>query len=311
MTVYAPPDVGPFRPLTTDRLQLGEGARTLPDGTVVLVDILTGRLLRLPTGPGGELTPLARLPDPLGAVAPLALAGDRTGWLAATGLGFAVLDPNGRVVRSIPLPRRPGGPQRMNDATCDASGRMWAGTMAYDASPGAGALHLLDVDGTVTTVLDGLTIPNGPVISPDGHTLYLADSALGTVEAFTVDHGTARLSARRPLFRVDPDEGGPDGMTVDGDGCVWSAIWGAGQVRRYAPDGRLLGIVEVPAVQPSSVCLTGHALVVTTAALGLADPGPYDGAVLSAPCSTIAPPATYGSSALADPNARQARTPPS
>ncbi|GAB2873022.1 SMP-30/gluconolactonase/LRE family protein [Streptomyces mayteni] len=303
MTVYGPSDIGPFRPVTPERLQLGEGPRLLPGGTVVLVDILTGRLLRLPPAPGGELVQLAKLSEPLGAVAPLVLTGNRTGWLAATGMAFAVLDSTGRVLRDFPLPHRAGGAQRMNDAVCDATGRMWAGTMAYEATPGSGALHLLDVDGTVTTVLDSLTIPNGPVVSPDGHTLYLADSALGTVEAFTVDPDTARLSARRPLFRVDPDEGSPDGMTVDTHGCVWSAIWGAGQVRRYAPDGRLLEIVEVPAVQPSSVCLTGRSLVVTTAALGLEEPGPNDGAVLSAPCSAVASPAAYASAALAGPHA--------
>ncbi|MDT0268696.1 SMP-30/gluconolactonase/LRE family protein [Streptomyces sp. DSM 44915] len=303
MTAYQPPDVGPFRPITTERLRLGEGPRLLPDGTVVLVDILTGRLLRLPTTPGAEPTTLARLSDPLGAVAPLPFADGRTGWLAATGLAFAVLDPDGRVVRSTPVPPRPGGAQRMNDAACDRAGQMWAGTMAYDATPGSGALHLLDTEGTVTTVLDGLTIPNGPALSPDGRTLYLADSAAGTVDAFTVTPGTVQLADRRPLFHVDPAVGSPDGMTVDSQGCLWSAIWGAGQIRKYAPDGTLLGIVEVPAAQPSSVCLTGRALVVTTASLGLANPGPYDGAVLSAPCSASAPPAAPASPALAGPPA--------
>jgi sugar lactone lactonase YvrE len=290
-----PIDVGDFRPVTDDRLQLGEGARRLEDGTVVVVDILTGRLLRLPAEPEPEAEPggtaecLARLPGPLGAVAPLAAPDGRAGWLAATGMEFAVLAPDGTPVRRFPLPPRTGGEQRMNDAVCDPAGRMWAGTMAYDGTPGAGALHLLDLDGSVSTVLEGLGIPNGPVLSPDGSTLYLADSAAGTVEAFAVDPATARLSGRRLLFRVDPGEGSPDGMTVDTDGCLWSAIWGAGQVRRYAPDGRLLQTVRVPAAQPSSVCLTGGHLVVTTASVGLADPAPWDGAVLRAGCRAPAP----------------------
>lgn len=303
MTAYAPQDVGTFTPAARDRLQLGEGPRLLADGSVVLVDILTGRLLRLPADPAGALAELAHLPDPLGAVAPLPSSGPGpSGWVAATGTAFAVLAADGQVVRSVPLPGLAGGERRMNDAACDPAGRMWAGTMAYDATPGAGALHLLDVDGSPTTVLDGLTIPNGPVFSADGRTLYLADSALGTVEAFTVDPGTARLSARRLLFRVDPGEGGPDGMTVDAYGCVWSAIWGAGQVRRYAPDGRLLQVVNVPAVQPSSVCLTGRQLVVTTASLGLDRPGEWDGAVLRAACAVSAPPAASAAPALAVPN---------
>lgn len=302
MTACARLEIGPFTPVTADRLELGEGPRLLADGTVVCVDILTGRLLRLPDTNGGTLDELARLGEPLGAVAPLHSApGNRTRWAAATGMAFAVLDADGQIAQKIDLPHRAGGPQRFNDAACDAAGRMWAGTMAYAATPGEGALHRWDTDGTVTCVLDGLTIPNGPVFSPDGHTLYLADTAKGTVEAFPVAPATGELSQRRLVFRVDPADGSPDGMTVDSEGCIWSAIWGGGQVRRYAPDGQLLQRIEVPARQPSAVCLTGHHLIVTTAAYALAAPGPYDGAVLSAPCTVAAPPARSASPALADP----------
>ncbi|MEV5551382.1 SMP-30/gluconolactonase/LRE family protein [Streptomyces sp. NPDC052309] len=131
-------------------------------------------------------------------------------------------------------------------AVCDPAGRMWAGTMAYGVSPGAGALHRWNTDGSVTCVLDGLPLPNGPV------------------------------------FR-------PDGMTVDSDGCIWSAIWGGSQIRRYSPEGQLLQSVDVPALQPTAVCLTGQHLIVTTAAYGPADPGPWDGAVLRASCTATAP----------------------
>lgn len=152
----------------------------------------------------------------------------------------------------------------------------------------------------MTRVLDGLTVPNGPVFSPDGHTLYLADSAAGTVEAFRVDPGTAELSDRRPVFRVAPEDGSPDGMAVDSDGSVWSAIWGGGQIRRYSPRGQLLQTVDVPALQPTAVCLTGQHLIVTTAAYGLADPGPWDGAVLRATCTATAAATPSASASLAE-----------
>ncbi|MEV8592983.1 SMP-30/gluconolactonase/LRE family protein [Streptomyces sp. NPDC052012] len=282
--------VGTFAPVTPDRLELGEGPRLLSDGSVVLVDILTGRLLRLPEDDTAPLLELAHLAQPLGAIAPLGGSGPGPrGWAAATGMAFAVLDESGKTIRTVPVAPQPGGPQRMNDAVCDPAGRMWAGTMAYDATPGAGALHRWNTDGSVTCVLKGLTVPNGPAFSPDGRTLYLADSAAGTVEAFSVDPDTAELSYRRPVFRIDPQVGSPDGMTVDSEGCIWSAIWGGSQIRRYSPEGRLLQTVDVPALQPSAVCLTGQHLVVTTAAYGLADPGPWDGAVLRASCTAGAP----------------------
>ncbi|MFE4053209.1 SMP-30/gluconolactonase/LRE family protein [Streptomyces sp. YIM B13518] len=278
-----------FVPVAADRLELGEGARLLQDGRIVLVDILTGRLLSLPDTPGAALRVLARLEEPLGAVAPIGADG---GFLAAAGTGFARLAPDGTVLARRRLAGLDGPPpQRMNDAVCDAQGRVWAGSMAYDATPGAGVLHRLDPDGTVTTVLRDLTVPNGPAFSPDGATLYLADSAEGTVYAHRVDPATGGLSERNVLFRLPAGGGSPDGMTVDAEGRLWSAVWGAGQVRCYSPDGILLLTLDLPARQPTSVCLTGSHLLVTTARYGLGVPGPLDGAVLSTPCA-VAPLAT-------------------
>ncbi|MGW4026586.1 SMP-30/gluconolactonase/LRE family protein, partial [Streptomyces sp. NPDC005009] len=259
MSAPAHQPVGIFAPVTPDRLELGEGPRLLPDGSVVIVDILAGRLLRLPPEEGGSLTELAHLGQPLGAIAPLDGSGpDARSWAAATGMVFAVLDEGGHIVRTTQVTPQAGGPQRMNDAVCDSAGRMWAGTMAYDAAPGIGALHRWNKDGSVTCVLDGLTVPNGPAFSPDDRTLYLADSAAGSVEAFRVDPETGDLSDRRLVFRIAQEDGSPDGMAVDSDGCIWSTIWGGSQIRRYSPQGQLLQTVDVPALQPTAVCLTGE-----------------------------------------------------
>ncbi|MFF0793515.1 SMP-30/gluconolactonase/LRE family protein [Streptomyces spiralis] len=117
-------------------------------------------------------------------------------------------------------------------------------------------------------------MPNGPAFGPGGTTMYLADSALGTVYAHRVDPATGTLSDRRVFFRLAPGTGSPDGMTVDDEGRVWSALWGAGEIRCHAPDGTLLLTLAVPASQPTSVCLTGSELLVTTARYGMEAPGP-------------------------------------
>lgn len=168
----------------------------------------------------------------------------------------------------------------MNDATADPYGRFWAGSMAYDAHEGAGSLYRVDRDGTVTRVLDGITVPNGPAFTADGHTMYLADSARGVVRRYPVDPATADLGT--PEVFVTVDDGSPDGMAVDAEGAVWVAVWGTGTVRRYLPDGRLDRTLRLPALQPAGVCLQEDLLHITTAHVGLAAPGPYDGAVFTA-----------------------------
>jgi sugar lactone lactonase YvrE len=169
----------------------------------------------------------------------------------------------------------------MNDAVADPSGRVWAGSMAWDSTDAAGALYRLDLDGRVTTVLTGLTIPNGPAFGLDGRTMYLADSARSTIYRYAVEPATGELGDHQVFAAVD---GTPDGMTVDADGFVWSAIHGSSCLHRYSPAGELVERVELPARQPTSVALSvepPHVLVVTTATEGLDEPREHDGRVLA------------------------------
>ncbi|MCA2216900.1 SMP-30/gluconolactonase/LRE family protein [Jidongwangia harbinensis] len=259
--------------LTPDRLELGEGSRWVGD-RVVLVDIPAGRLFSTPVEGPGALTEVARLSEPLAAVAPV----EDGRWLAAAGTGFAMIAPEGvrRVAEPVPVT---GKAWRMNDAVADPAGRFWAGSMACDQSPKAGALYRLDPDGRVHTVLRDLTIANGPAFTADGRTMFLSDTPLGHVDRFDVEPASGELSGRRPFLRFDPAEGAPDGLTMDADGFLWVALFGGGAVHRYRPDGVLDRRVAVPAKQPTSVCVAGSTLVVTSGRGGLADPGADDGAV--------------------------------
>lgn len=257
-----------------ERLELGEGIRWT-DGRVVLTDILTGRLLTAPA-----FGTVARLSVPLGAVAPV--EGRPGHWIAAAGTGICRIDPAGRV-RWLARPEVDAPePMRMNDGVADPHGRFWAGSMAYAATEDAGSLYRVDRDGRVTRALRGITVPNGPAFTADGRTMYLADSARGVVRRYPVDVATGELGAPEPFVTLD--SGSPDGMTVDAEGALWTAVWGIGQVRRHLPDGTLDRVVELPAVQPAGLCLggpDGRTLHVTSATIGLDAPGPLDGAVFA------------------------------
>ncbi|MBD9724246.1 SMP-30/gluconolactonase/LRE family protein [Streptomyces caniscabiei] len=260
--------------------ELAEGGRWV-DGRYVYVDILSGRLFELRDDAEPAPRQLAALDVPLGAVAPVH---DRPRtWIAAVGTGIALLTADGALEWLDRPEDRTPVPSRMNDGVADPAGRFWAGSMAYDGTPGAGSLYRTDPDGTVVRALDGLTIPNGPAFTADGTTLYLADSAAGTILRCRVDPVSGALSAPGTFARLRDGEGSPDGMSVDEEDCLWVAMWGAGAIRRYHPDGRLLRTVTVPAPHPTSVCLPpgGNRLLVTTARHGVQNPTAASGAVLS------------------------------
>lgn len=252
-----------------DRLELGEGGRWVGD-RVVLVDIPTGRLLEADPMSPGPLRQLAKLDVPLGAVAPL--AGTDDGWIAACGTGIAFMRPGGRLEWLDRPEDGKGVSMRMNDACADPAGRFWAGSMAHDFTPHAGSLYRVDRDGTVTRVLDGITISNGPAFDAIGATMYFTDTATGRIDKFRVDPDSGELSDRVEFAQMKAGQESPDGMAVDDEDHLWIAVWGGAEVRRYRPDGSLAETIKVPTRQPSSVCLVGRdrpRMFITSAATGL------------------------------------------
>jgi sugar lactone lactonase YvrE len=240
-------------------------------GELLWVDIVAGEVRWGRVDGDGGVRDVAVRPvgAPVGAVTPTTSAG----WLVAAGGGFRRLAPDGEVTVLLELAGEGGDRTRMNDAGCDRVGRFFAGTMGLHEEPGAGSLYRVDLDGTVSAVLAGLTISNGIDWSPDDDVLYLADSGTRTVTAFDYDLDLGTLGEPRVLLDFTDDESGTaDGLTVDRAGHLWVAVWGGGQVRRYSPTGVLEEVVRVPATQTSSCAFAGPALdvlVVTTSTEGL------------------------------------------
>ena len=250
---------------------LGEGLRwDARRGELLGVDLLAGRVHRWRVADDGGLSLVReyRVPGTVGAIAPIR---DDEGWLLAAGLGFGHLSPDGSVRTLAEV--TPAG-TRMNDAACDPQGRFWAGTVADDSRTGGGALYRLDGSGQTELMLGDLTISNGLGWSPDGGTMYLADSGTRVVHAFSFDGERGTISDGRVLVTVAEEVGAPDGLTVDADGDLWVAIYGGGRVHRYSPDGELREALLVPAVETTSCAFAGaglNRLYVTTATQGWSD----------------------------------------
>ena len=155
---------------------------------------------------------------------------------------------------------------RFNDGKPSPWGDFWAGTMPWQEGGPACALYRLTPDGRVTELLGGVGLSNGLDWSDDRATFYYADSRSGGVDVFAADPETGELRDRRRFVTV---QGGiPDGLTLDADGCLWLAVFGTGEVRRYTPDGDLDTVIRLPVDQPTSVAFGGHdlaTLYITTA----------------------------------------------
>ena len=166
-------------------------------------------------------------------------------------------------------PHPPGN--RLNDATTDGAGRLWVGTMDDSEQAKSGAFFRFEGGRVTPTGIADIAITNGPAVSPDGRTLYYVDTRAGLISACDIaDDGT--LGDRRPFVRIAPDEGFPDGPTVDGEGCLWIGLFAGWQVRRYSPAGELLRTVRFPVANITKIAFGGDDLrtaYATTARLHL------------------------------------------
>ncbi|MGD9998755.1 MAG: SMP-30/gluconolactonase/LRE family protein [Ilumatobacteraceae bacterium] len=114
---------------------------------------------------------------------------------------------------------------RCNDMVVDRRGNAYVGDFGYDmaarAAPAPGVLVLVPADGSVPRVVaDDLHFPNGAVVTPDGSTLIVAESAANRLTAFGIEVDGS-LTGRR----VWADLGAtvPDGICLDESGAVWVA----------------------------------------------------------------------------------------
>lgn len=202
---------------------------------------------------------------------------DGGGFVGATEAGFAFWDGVSRDLTFIGNPEDGRDGTRFNDGAVGPGGRFWAGSM-YDGpetdNPPDGRLYSLDADRVVAMMQSGLTISNGLGWSPEADTMYLTDTLRRAIYAYDYDPEVGTIRNRRTLVRVPEGEGVPDGLTVDSDGCIWSARWGGWKVARYSPDGELMEEIGLPIECPTSCTFGGenlHQLYISSAWTALDD----------------------------------------
>ena len=213
-------------------------------------------------GPVREL-PLPQMP---GAI----VVTRRGDFLGALREGFFRIDPDSGGL--VPVASAPGHDPhefRFNDGKVDPQGRFWAGTLALDFRPQQSLLYRLDAAGAVTLVRRGISISNGLAWTPEGRTLYYVDSPTRVVQRFDFDPVAGTVGEPEVAFALGDGEGFPDGCSMDAEGCLWLAHWGAAKLTRWDPRaGRCLLTVPLPVRNVTSCAFGGpklDRLFITTA----------------------------------------------
>lgn len=262
---------------------LGEGPCWCPEhGRLYWVDILAPAIHVSDVSTG--LTEIRSMPELVSAIAPRR----RGGFVVATQGGIKAVDLATGSTSLLAAPESDGPGNRLNDAKCDSRGRFWVGSMALDASPDRGKLYRLDPDGKVHVMGRRVHVSNGLGWSPDDKIFYFVDSGRATIWAYDFDVESGTIENRRTFVVVPQNQGNPDGLTVDSEGYVWVAHWDGWRITRYAPDGGVDRIVNLPVPRPTSCTFGGpdmKTLFVTTARIRLSAQqlaeAPLSGSVLA------------------------------
>jgi sugar lactone lactonase YvrE len=204
------------------------------------------------------------LPERVGCIALTAVKGQLVAAME-TGIAQVTLHEQGQVdVQMLARITHPVAGMRFNDGRCDASGRLWVGSMVMDmslASP-QGGLYCLDERGLTGPHVSGLLTPNGLGMSPDGRTLYLSDShpAVQKIWAFDLDAATGTLGQQRLFVDMNLWPGRPDGAAVDAQGHYWICGNDAGQIHAFDAQGQWTRSLTVPMPKPAMCAFGGPRL---------------------------------------------------
>lgn len=269
-TATSPDEYFRLEPASSTPALLGESPFWHPvEQCLYYVDIPGKALFRLDNGASAPTR--WALNDEPGCVVPLV----EGGLLIPQRNGLWRFDPATGAYDKLLDPPYDASKRRFNDGKADAKGRLWVGTID-DARQPESALYCLR-DGAFVQMKDGITVSNGMAWSPDGGTMYWADTKAHAVYRMRFDAEAGELGERESFARFEPrgaDQpletygGRPDGAAVDVEGGYWVAMMEGQQLLRLSPSGEVLTRVELPvrcATMPTFGGADMRTMFVTTA----------------------------------------------
>ncbi len=207
------------------------------NGVLIWIDVFNGDVYRMPKG--GSPKDFERYQLGVGKIGGLVFAKDG-GLLVFANEGKVWHWNFGDAKPELKAWLKEAAPSRFNDVIADPEGRVYCG-VAPVVSGGEGSFWRMDADfsfACVEPVTKGM--PNGLGFTPDLKKLYFTVTNERTIYRYDYCRKTGVLSNRSVFVEVPESEGLPDGMTVDAEGCVWSAQWNGRRLVRYSPQGEKL-----------------------------------------------------------------------
>ncbi len=233
---------------------LGEGPLWDVDlQSLFFVDLADGRVLSC-KAEGTEVSAW----DVPGKVGAIALRKEVSGAVILLNNTFSLLDFETGDVATITTVEEDKPNNRLNDGKTDRLGRFFAGSMEMGEENASGALYRLDPDFRVQKLEVDFIVSNGPCFTPDDNTFYFQDSWAGEIWAYDHDLAQGAISNKRVFATLDTlDGGGTDCSTVGAEGYLWNAKVYAGKLVRYAPNGDIDRVIEMPVKKVTSVNFGG------------------------------------------------------
>lgn len=215
-----------------------------PNRRLIFVDINGGSF--------HDLDPVTGALESTELTAPLSFAipvSGSTTRVCGNGNDLIAADETGRELGRLAV--EPGTPgNRINEGKADPRGRLWMGSMSMTREPDQAGLYRLD--GSGLTKIRTITLGNGTDWDVERGRMYHVDSTTQQIDVWDYDVETGQVENRRTWATIDPDDGVPDGLTIDAEGCVWLALFQGGAVRRFDPDG--VRMVDVALPTPFVTC---------------------------------------------------------
>ncbi|MEJ5903006.1 SMP-30/gluconolactonase/LRE family protein [Ochrobactrum teleogrylli] len=174
--------------------------------------------------------------------------------------GFYTFDFTTGAISLIQNVKHKASTVRMNDGKVDARGRFVSGSIEITEKGADAELYSVGADRTVRMIDDNIVVSNGPCWSPDGRIFYFADSRSRAIWAYDYDLDSGNVSNKRKFCEFGPEDGLPDGATVDAEGHVWSAGVYKSKIHRFNPAGDKVLSIDMPIVCVTSVMFGGRNL---------------------------------------------------